>query len=125
MSPSGMHWRCVLTTSDSVKPDGWSPKHGFCDAVHYSSASGAALFGWKDVDTHDKNAKDLAQLFVERFPEIAERGKGRDQAYADWFAGIMTTAEAGRLPIFFADYEIDLSGVSVPPPPKAKVPGQP
>ena len=124
MSPSGMHWRCWLTTADSVSPDGWSSKtHAYYNTASYSSAARAQMFGWEDA--HDKNAKDLAQLFVERFPEIAERGKGRDQAYADWFAGIMATAEAGRLPIFFADYEIDLSGVSVPPPPKAKVPGQP
>lgn len=114
LSTSGMHWRCLLTTADNINPDGWSPNHYYDNAVHYSSADGVELFGWKDA--LDKNPKELAQLFVERFPDIAERGKGRDQAYADWFAGIMATAEAGRLPIFFADFDIDLSGVSAPPP---------
>ena len=119
-SPSGFHWRCWLTTADSVKTDGWSPKtYSYTNVFQYSSAEGAQMFGWKDAT--GKSPTELAKLFVERFPEIAERGKGRDQAYADWFSGIMATAEAGRLPVFFADYEIDLSGVSVPPPPTAKV----
>ena len=39
----------------------------------------------------------------------------------EWFAGTMATAETGQLPIFFADYDIDLSGVSAPPPPAAKL----
>ena len=50
-------------------------------------------------------------MFVERFPEVAVRRAGRDQAYADWFAGMMTTAQTGRVPIFYADFDIDLSHV--------------
>lgn len=56
-------------------------------------------------------------MFVEWFPEMAACGTGYDRDYADWFPGIMATAETSRLPIFFADFEIDLSAVSVPPPP--------
>ena len=56
-------------------------------------------------------------MFAERFPEVAALGAGSDQDYADWFAGMMATAQTGRLPIFSADFEIDLSAVSVPPPP--------
>lgn len=48
---------------------------------------------------------------------ITARGAGCDRAYVDWYAGMMITAETGRIPVFFADYEIDISGVVVPPPP--------
>ena len=39
------------------------------------------------------------------------------QPESDWYAGMMATAQTGRVPIFYADFDIDLSHVSVPPPP--------
>ena len=53
---------------------------------------------------------------IGRFPWIARRGAGRDPADASWFARMLGAAETGRLPIFFADLEMDLSGVVVPSP---------
>ena len=85
------------------------------NVVHQSTADGVAPFGWKDAG--DNPARELARRFVERFPETAARGAGSDRAHADWFAAMMAIAETGQLPIFFADFELDLSGVSVPPPP--------
>ncbi len=116
LSPSGMHWRCSITSADNVAEDGLRIKESTCSLVAgYSSSEGDAPFGWRDAG--GKDACELARMFVERFPEIAARGKGHDPVYADWFAGIMATAETGREPVFYADFEIDLSDVSVPPPP--------
>ena len=115
LSPSGMHWRCSITSVDNMDVD-LCIKESTCSLVAgYSSSEEDAPFGWKDAG--GKSESELARMFVERFPEMAARGKGPDPAYADWFAGIMVTAETGRVPVFYADYEIDLSDVSVPPSP--------
>ncbi len=55
-------------------------------------------------------------MFVEQFPEMAAQGTGHDLVYAEWFAGMMATADTGGLPAYFAVFEFDLSYVSVPPP---------
>ena len=115
MAPSGAYWRCTITSADNMEENGWRIRDGFSDVADYTTGAGAAPFEWEDVS--DKAARELAAMFVERFPRIAKRGAGRDQAYADWFAGMMATAETGRLPIFYADYKIDLSDIRVPPPP--------
>ena len=115
LSPSGMHWRCLITTADNVEENGWAITNELSNVAHYSSGAGAAPFEWEDAGAN--GASELARLFVERFPETAARGAGCDRAYADWFAGMLATAETGRLPIFFTDFEIDLSAVLAPPPP--------
>lgn len=56
------------------------------DAVNY--------FGWGDA-AHD-NARVLAEKFIVRFPEIAERGKGSDWAYAGWLAELIGFLEQGN-----------------------------
>ena len=114
LSPSGLYWRCLITSADNVQENGWAVTDPASNVVHYSTADGAAPFGWNDAG--DEPARELARRFVERFPETAARGAGSDPAYADWFAVMMAIAETGQLPIFFADFELDLSGVSVPPP---------
>ena len=120
MSPSGLHWRCYIGTADNVETDGWSIVDSYSDVVgtSFGNDTGNRLFEWEDVG--GKSAGQSARMFVERFPEMARRGLGHDEAYADWFAGMMATANTGRLPVFFADYNIDLSEVSVPRPPKQK-----
>lgn len=115
LAPSGLYWRCLITSADNVKANGWDVRESLTDAAFYTSGEEAAPFGWWDAG--DLRASDLARRFVEQFPEIAARGAGSDSAYADWYAGMMVTAETGRIPVFFADYEIDISKVVVPPPP--------
>jgi len=66
-----------------------------------------------------KNARQLAQMFIARFPEVARRGIGRDHAYAGWFVGMMGAAENGRIPVFFADWDVELIESEMPPPPIA------
>lgn len=115
LSPSGTYWRCLITSADNVQENGWDIEDIFSNVVRYSSGEEAAPFGWEDAG--NKSACELARRFVERFPRVAALGAGSDQDYADWFAGMMVTARTGRVPVFAADYEIDLSAVSVPPPP--------
>ncbi|MCY4056899.1 MAG: hypothetical protein OXG44_02745 [Gammaproteobacteria bacterium] len=115
LAPSGLYWRCLITSTDNVKSNGWDVRDSLTDAAFYTSGQKAAPFGWRDAG--DLGEADLALRFVEQFPGIAARGAGFDRAYADWYAGMMVTAETGRIPVFFADYEIDISGVMVPPAP--------
>ena len=110
-----MHWRCLVTSADNLKNDSWRIKDTLSNVATYSPGQGAAPFGRKDAS--GRTARELASMFVEWFPEMAARGTGYDRDYADRFAGIMAAVEIGRLPIFSADFEIDLSADSVPPPP--------
>ena len=100
-----------------MESDGWSVRWGrSADCAWYSTAQETDCFGWEGV--RRLRPPGLARTFVEKFAAVAQRGNGPDAAYADWFAGMMETAETGRLPIFGADYEIDLSHIRVPPPPE-------
>ncbi len=115
LAPSGLYWRCVITSADNVEANGWEVRDDLTNVAFYTSGKGAAPFGWQDAG--ELSASDLARRFIEQFPEITARGASCDRAYVDWYAGMMITAETGWIPVFFADYEIDISGVVVPPPP--------
>ena len=56
----------------------------------------------------------IRRRLIGRFPWIARRGAGRHPADVSWLAGMLGAAETGRLPIVFADLEINLSGGVVP-----------
>jgi hypothetical protein len=70
----------------------------------YSSASDNVYFGWTDA-TGD-NAYELGKKFIERFPDIAARGLGRDWRYAGWLSELLSVFEEfpARLPIVQAEY---------------------
>ncbi|MGF6539384.1 hypothetical protein [Paraburkholderia youngii] len=115
MSGSGFYWRCSITPSDNVGLNGWEPIEFGPNVVTYTSAAEDQYFGW--TDTYGKTARQLAACFIERFPDVARRGIGRDRAYAGWFVEMLGAAENGRLPIFFGDWEIELAESVIPPPP--------
>lgn len=50
-------------------------------------------FGWTDAS--QDNARILAEKFIERFPEIANRGRERDWAYAGWLSELIGFLEQG------------------------------
>jgi len=56
-------------------------------AAHYSSGSEREYFNWKDAG-HATPSK-LADLFIERFPEIAAAGRGSDWLYAGWYLDML------------------------------------
>lgn len=69
----------------------------------YTSASGNQYFEWEDA-TGD-TARQLADKFIQRFPEVCSTGQGRDWAYAGWLAelmGVMERQEA--LPFVMEEY---------------------
>lgn len=99
LSPSGGFMRAEITFADNTNAD-CSPIN---DAwvVRYSTGDGSAFFGWPDAT--DMSARQLAAVFVERYPEIARQGQGRDWAYAGWLSEILGQAEAGDPIILWAD----------------------
>ena len=120
LSPSGVHWRCSITCACNVRPDGFTvidcTDAGGLFAA-YTSAS-AGYFDWPD--SPPLSAREMAVRFLAAFPRLAERGAGRDWAYAGWLTEMLGVIEQGdtrRYPKFFADYPLDLDGQSVPRPP--------
>src|SRR3954468_22584387 len=75
MSGSGCHWRCSITPATNI-----SCRHGArmrswdLLAAHYTTGQERKYFGWEDA-SHVTPSR-LAELFVERFPAIAEAGRG-------------------------------------------------
>jgi len=117
MSPSGVHWRCLITHAGNIADDHVSLReHGDARIVaRYSSGAGDRYFDWADAP--GCSAKELASRFVDRFPLIAQFGDGLDWAYAGWLTDMLGKAElTGSLPVFFADYPITL--IDLPPPPE-------
>lgn len=128
-SGSGAHWRCAILGSDFVQDDGFTPLDDIASVsslpeehlvARYSSASGADYFGWRDAQSAD--ARQLASLFLERFPHIKHASPGRDWAYAGWLTDVLGRAESGRIEdlIVLDDYNFhepkDLRDWRPPPP---------
>ncbi len=105
-SPSGAYWRCVITYEENIEDDGYGIIQWDDERVAaYSSGQDAKYFNWDDSES--LNARQLAQRFLERFPDIAERGRGRDWANAGWVADVLGEAEQGELVYLMADWTID------------------
>ena len=105
-SPSGCHWRCMITPVTFLRIENGGldlrVKDGLLVAHHSSGASGNLYFGWEDA-RHD-TARELSAKFVQRFPQLADAGRGRNYAYAGWFVELLGRSETGELPIAFGDY---------------------
>ncbi|WP_225766816.1 hypothetical protein [Inquilinus sp. Marseille-Q2685] len=71
--------------------------------ARYSSADENHYFGWKDAEAD--NARQLADKFVARFPELIRSMCGSDWRYAGWLADLLSHLERfpGRLPIVVAE----------------------
>jgi len=116
MAPSGVHWRCQLTHADNIGPDGYTLIDWETETAHYTTGSADRYFGWEDAP--GRSARELATLFVARFPAIIARADGLDWGYAGWLTAILGTAERGgaqALPVFHADYPVTLSPEMLPP----------
>lgn len=82
-------------------------------SAHYTSGQENRYFDWPDAP--GKSARQLAAMFVERFPKIAAAGVGRDYAYAGWYIEMLGTAENGELPIFYSDWHDKPPPPAIPP----------
>lgn len=118
MAPSGMCWRCSITDAGNMTRDGLRIDASSGDEVaHYSTGSADGYFRWPDAP--GRSARELGVMFVDRFPVIAQKGTGRDWAYAGWLTEILGRAERDEpsgFPVFFADYPVDLTQTDLPPP---------
>lgn len=95
LSPSGCYWRGVITFADNVAQDGYHILRDEDDLVaRYTSGQDNEYFGWKDAA--QASARELAMLFLKRFPEISEKGEGLDWAYAGWLTDVLGYAELGE-----------------------------
>lgn len=124
LSPSGCYWRCHILPASAISRDGWQPIDWNLSAddgtegrpiASYTSGQDNEYFGWKDA-RHD-DARTLATKFVQRFPKLAKEGEGLDWRYAGWLTWILGNAERGDVPVFFADFELELDPADMPPPP--------
>lgn len=105
MSASGCYWRCSVTPVTNV-----SIWHGArlvsydTLAAHYSAGSEREYFGWKDAG-HATPSR-LADLFIERFPEIVAAGRGSDWLYAGWYLEMLHLTYPDAIPIAYADWDL-------------------
>lgn len=92
---SGTAWRAEITYVDNVGDDGFSTiDHDPDEAgkvARYSTAQGNQFFGW--VDAASADARELARLFLTRFPHLCNLGQGLDWAYAGWLVDVIGWAE--------------------------------
>ena len=98
LSPAGSAWRCHITTVDNVAQGQGALMKKLDEhyVATYSSAQGNGYFGWSDASY--ASARELANLFADRCPQIMERGRGRDWQYSGWYVEMLGTAEAGFVP---------------------------
>lgn len=76
---------------------------------------GARAFGWEDAV--DDEPEVLAIKMEERLGALLSKCLGEYVAYVEWFSGVLKEAGVGRLPVFFADF--DVASPMIPPPPQA------
>lgn len=117
LAPSGCHWRCEITTADNIADNGWEILKDGPDVAAYTTADEGRYFGW--ADAAGATPRDLAGMFVARFPGIATRGAGQDWPYAGWLVSVLGAVERGRVPIFYADHDLEEQALPLPPAPRA------
>lgn len=98
VSPNGGFWRAYVTFAGNIAADGFNIVDEDLEdrrkiVARYSTGQENEYFGWTDAGSC--NARQLAQLFIERFPIIAKQGEGGDWAYAGWLTDVLGHAEAG------------------------------
>jgi hypothetical protein len=103
MSPSGMHWRCSVTHTGNILAAHGAMMRIEGEAAHYTSGQGNAFFDWEDA--RRDTARQLAGKFLERFAELAAKGRGLDWSYAGWYVQMLGFAERGALPVAYADWD--------------------
>ncbi|MFH7028419.1 MAG: hypothetical protein ACHBN1_24270 [Heteroscytonema crispum UTEX LB 1556] len=105
MSPSGIYWRCSIVPIANIVPGhGAIAFPGTLLKAKYTSGANENYFDWKDAA--NLTPSQLADMFIERFPEIAEAGKGSDEAYAQWYSEMLELTHPDVFPIAYADWNL-------------------
>jgi hypothetical protein len=74
----------------------------FAACATYTSASGREYWDWHDSQ-HSTPAK-LAEIFLEKFPGLAEAGYGQDWLYGGWFQHMLHQTYPESLPVVWDEY---------------------
>ena len=69
------------------------------EAAYHGSAMENKYFGWEDAP--GKTPNELANLFIERLPRVAELSLTRDWGYAGWFNELLGKIENGWIPVCY------------------------
>ena len=102
-SPAGMHWRYCVAPIEQFEPDGYMLQPDHYPGVAYgSSNSYDPPFEWADVG--GLNTNELASKFLERFPLLAEAGRGGDPEYARWLAQAVLLCQPNAAFVMYSDY---------------------
>ena len=102
VAPSGLFWRLSVTAASNTEPENGALMRDWDRGANYSSGAGAECFGW--IDASDDSPAELAEKFVERFPEIAKEAKGRDPEYVRWYRQMLVATEPDGLMYAYADW---------------------
>ncbi|MDX8340540.1 hypothetical protein SLH46_15175 [Draconibacterium sp. IB214405] len=103
MAPSGLHWRCSITPATNILKSNGALQYSFEDgvSVNYTSGLENHYFGWSDAGYITPSK--MAKLFIQRFPRIAEAGKGSDWSYAGWYVEMLHLTYPDGFPIAYED----------------------
>lgn len=102
VAPSGLFWRLSVTAASNTEPEHGARMRDWDRGANYSSGAGAEYFDWTDAS--DDSPAELAEKFVERFPEIAAEAKGRDPEYVRWYREMLAATEPDGLMYAYADW---------------------
>lgn len=109
MSASGAYWRCsVAPVTNTLSENGAKLRDWEGLVAHYTTGQEQHYFGWDDAA--DATPAQMADLFIERFPEVAAAGLGSDWAYAGWYQEMMRLTDPDAFPIAYSDYFDDDAG---------------
>ena len=72
----------------------------------FGTGSACKPFGWEE-NVASMSVEQMADLFVERFPVLANESRGSDREYARWFQEMLSHTSAEKLPVAYAvdEYE--------------------
>ncbi|WP_295409042.1 ADP-ribosylglycohydrolase family protein [uncultured Thiocystis sp.] len=101
ISSSGCYWRVAVAPSDNSLDDHGALLRDYSDAAHHTSGNGVHPFAWRDVQ--GATAPELADLFLERYPDLARRGEGSDWPYAGWYLEVLRHVSRGAWPVAYWD----------------------
>ena len=93
LAPSGMYWRCHFHAFG---------EHPFQNPS-YSSSSEGVYFGWDDC--FEDTPIELADKFLERFPEVCSSSLYFDEEYRSWFSKLMKHTAPDRVPCLNLEYQ--------------------
>jgi hypothetical protein len=114
MSPSGMHWRCAVAPAAAFQSADTALLRTDVDVSQlaiYTSADEDVSFGWADAVA--ATAGELATLFLERFPLLAEASAEPDSAYSAWYRAMLDLTAPDGLPYAYADWPTDTARLAV------------